>query len=170
MEPGNQYHVSLCEAGGKDQLVFAWQGSSADPFGTPDGNRGLYGVNARYRVRLYNTHNLVRYVSFNLRARNTGAAYFGAALALEEDATPTIGGVPRIKEPPDDPNDPNIVDPVPYTAVRTRLSDRAIPANRPVGQPVEGTVKNATAGNATLPVDLRLVASPTATPINGPLP
>ncbi len=47
VEPGNQYHVSLCEEGGKDQLVFAWQGLSADPFGTPGGNRGLFGVNAR---------------------------------------------------------------------------------------------------------------------------
>lgn len=175
MEPGNQYHVSLCEAGGKDQLVFAWQGSSADPFGTPDGNRGLYGVNARYRVRLYDTHNLVRYVSFNLRARDTrrippppeptpkvAPPYYGTVLALEEDATPSFVGVPPIRHTAIEP----VVDP---DAARIRLSDLGVPANTPVGQPIEATVKDATAGGATMPVDLRLVASPVATPIeNGP--
>lgn len=40
-EPGNQKHFPICEAGGMDQLVFAWQGSGADPFGTTGGNRGL---------------------------------------------------------------------------------------------------------------------------------
>ncbi len=172
-DPGNQKHFGICEAGGKDQLVFAWQGSSADPFGTTAGNRGLFGVNARYRVRLYNTHNLVRYVSFNLRARRTWdpdegddpAPYFGAALGLEEDPVPTLGGVPRImwqydSQPPGA---------TPYDAVRIRSSDLAVPANTPATQPILATVKNATAGSATLPVDLRLVASPIATPIeNGP--
>ena len=176
IEPANQYHASICESGGKDQQVFAWQGEAADPFGypkvddddptAPTGNRGLFGVNARYRVRLYNTHNLVRYVAFNLRARNTGAPYFGAALALEEDALPSLGGVPPIKKQPDPPNPP---DPqFPHDAVRIRHSDSAVPANRPFGDPVERTVRNATAGSATMPVDLRLVSSPTPTPENGP--
>lgn len=170
IEPANQKHYGICQSLGLDQQVFAWQGASADPFGypqgSPSGNRGLYGVNARYRARLHNSHNLVRYVSFNLRARNTGTPpppYFGAALALEEDASPTLGGVPAIRHRNSPP-------PNPYPdAVRIRNSDLAVPANTTINEALERTVKNATGGAATMPVDLRLVAQPTTTPIdNGP--
>lgn len=155
-EPANQYHISICEDGGHDQRVFAWRGKTLDEFSTADGNRGLFGVNARYRVRIYNTHNLTRYVAFNERARRTGHAYYGAALALEEDQIPTAGGVPPIKHDS------------PYEAVRIRTSDLAIGGNTPARQAVACTVRHATAGGATMPVDIRLVSSPTFAPVNGP--
>jgi hypothetical protein len=159
LEPGNQHHIPLCEKGGKDQEVFRWQGPEVDPFGhpqdSPSGNRGLFGVNARYRIRLRNTADHKRYVSFHLRARETGGAYFGAALALEEDEIKTLGGVPRIRHETTQP--PNTIN-----AVRIRRSDLPILPN--TSAPC--TIQNATAGGARMPVDLRLVASPVATPIN----
>ncbi|MCL6624568.1 MAG: hypothetical protein K6T17_08140 [Fimbriimonadales bacterium] len=70
----------------------------------------------------------------------------------------TLGGVPPIihetTKPPDPPDTLN--------AVRLRRSDLLILRNTSV----PCTIQNATTGGATMPVDLRLVASPVATPIN----
>lgn len=76
---------------GPDTAIFAWQGAELDPYGTPFGNIGLYGVNLTYSFELVNKCLVDKLVDCFLVARDTLLPFWGAACVLNNGVAGQLG-------------------------------------------------------------------------------
>lgn len=125
---------------------FAYQGATADPFGTSEGNKGCWGAELNYAFTAGNTAGDGKAwgASVHLVCRGTGLPWYGAAKIVDPDQYPSWGVDPPLNSS--------------GTYKQTKLTVGTSGADKPVyvadGASKTIKVRVVNGGGCTLPVNI----------------